>query len=315
MNSAFGPCVTFSESHMKCAPVCFTRTERLGSPSNPCCAARCSAMAAAWRRAAAANESFQRNGAFPWLRRASFTAANNSFSARASSGRASARFASVRLVRDWPYAPPQATIPAIAMTASRVLIRIRSLSQGAQNKTIRTRICGPSKITYVGESLSPKRILSIVRSLPVLGTPYPGLAFCNTNTRTCAELRGRQGKAVGGTPSVGRIMKQWYEKRRYFVFGRSLTGITNFNPDHTSVTAQTLMSTSPASSPLWRTKFSSRSEATPELFFGQEIQSMPAGARARAAGTRSSSRSGARFSEKKDKIKRARGQGSRGCTF
>jgi hypothetical protein len=59
---------------------------------------------------------------------------------------------------------------------------------------------------------------------------------------------------------------------------RSFTRRTNFSPDHTSVTAHTLTSTNPASRPIPRTRFSSRSEATPELFFGQLTQNMPAGA-------------------------------------
>jgi len=87
-------------------------------------------------------------------------------------------------------------------------------------------------------------------------------------------------KAAGG-PALAGI--------RYF-FGRFLTGITNFNPDQTSVTAQTLMSTNPTPSPVSRTRFSLRSVTTPELFFGQAIQSIPAGARARAAAGMSSSK-------------------------
>jgi len=58
---------------------------------------------------------------------------------------------------------------------------------------------------------------------------------------------------------------------------RSLTRRTNFNPDQISVTAQTFTSTKPAASPISRTRFSSRSDATPELFFGQLTHSIPAG--------------------------------------
>src|SRR6266481_7810736 len=72
-------------------------------------------------------------------------------------------------------------------------------------------------------------------------------------------------------------------------FGRFLTGITNFSPDQTSVTAQTFTSTRPTSSPLWRTTSPVRSVATPEAFFGHEIHSMPAGASAFEAGKSSSS--------------------------
>src|SRR5215813_3379403 len=61
-------------------------------------------------------------------------------------------------------------------------------------------------------------------------------------------------------------------------FQRSLRRRTNFNPDQTSVTAQTFTSTSPAARPVSRTMFSVRSVGTPELFLGQLIQSMPAGA-------------------------------------
>jgi hypothetical protein len=60
---------------------------------------------------------------------------------------------------------------------------------------------------------------------------------------------------------------------------RSFTRLTNFNPDHTSVTAHTFTSTSPASSPISRTIFPSKSVAIPELFFGQLTHNMPAGAR------------------------------------
>jgi hypothetical protein len=58
---------------------------------------------------------------------------------------------------------------------------------------------------------------------------------------------------------------------------RSLTRITNLSPDQTSFTAQTFTSTSPAAKPISRTLFSSTSVATPEVFLGQETQSMPAG--------------------------------------
>src|SRR4051812_47964927 len=57
---------------------------------------------------------------------------------------------------------------------------------------------------------------------------------------------------------------------------------TNFNPDHTSSIAQTLTSTRPSSNPWSRMTFSLRSLSTPELFFGQEIQSPPSSASARA---------------------------------
>jgi hypothetical protein len=59
---------------------------------------------------------------------------------------------------------------------------------------------------------------------------------------------------------------------------RSFSRITNFNPDHTPLTAHTFTSTSPAVRPIARITFSSRSLATPELFFGQLIHNMPAGA-------------------------------------
>ena len=63
-----------------------------------------------------------------------------------------------------------------------------------------------------------------------------------------------------------------------FCAGRFLRRTTNFNPDQTSLTAQTFTSTRPVASPMLRIIFSSKSDSTPELFFGQEIQSIPAGA-------------------------------------
>src|SRR5450631_4793819 len=62
------------------------------------------------------------------------------------------------------------------------------------------------------------------------------------------------------------------------IFQRSLRRRTNFNPDQTSVTAQTFTSTRPAAKPISRTIFSFRSVATPELFLGQLTQKIPAGA-------------------------------------
>src|SRR5438132_4082265 len=59
--------------------------------------------------------------------------------------------------------------------------------------------------------------------------------------------------------------------------GRSFTGITNLSPDHTSLIAHTLTSTSPAARPRARTLFSSRSLTTPELFLGHATHNMPAG--------------------------------------
>src|SRR6266853_2796158 len=64
--------------------------------------------------------------------------------------------------------------------------------------------------------------------------------------------------------------------------GRSFTRITNFKPDHTSFTAHTFTSTSPANKPILRTSFSFRSVGTPEVFLGQLTQSIPAGANRRA---------------------------------
>src|ERR1700722_11882883 len=59
---------------------------------------------------------------------------------------------------------------------------------------------------------------------------------------------------------------------------RSFTRRTNFNPEQTSVTAQTFTSTRPAANPISRTACSSTSVGTPELFLGQLTQSIPAGA-------------------------------------
>jgi hypothetical protein len=78
-------------------------------------------------------------------------------------------------------------------------------------------------------------------------------------------------------------MKQQRPVPHLPLFARSFTGITNFNPDQISVIAHIFMSTNPASRPQPRTRFSVRSVATPELFFGQAIQSIPAGAKQFAA--------------------------------
>jgi hypothetical protein len=56
---------------------------------------------------------------------------------------------------------------------------------------------------------------------------------------------------------------------------RSRSRRTNLSADQVASTAQTFTSTSPSSNPTVRTMFSVRSLATPEVFFGQEIQSMP----------------------------------------
>jgi hypothetical protein len=83
--------------------------------------------------------------------------------------------------------------------------------------------------------------------------------------------------------------------------GRFFTGITNFNPDQTSVMAQTFTSTRPTASPLSRIIFSVRSVTTPELFFGQEIHNIPAGARDFAARGRSDSSSALELAKRKMK--------------
>jgi hypothetical protein len=53
--------------------------------------------------------------------------------------------------------------------------------------------------------------------------------------------------------------------------------MTSFNPDHTSVTAQTFTSTRPMASASARTTSSVMSVATLAVRLGQEIQIMPAG--------------------------------------
>src|SRR5215471_16795276 len=75
------------------------------------------------------------------------------------------------------------------------------------------------------------------------------------------------------------------EKRRHChnfanCYFRSLTRITSFKPDQTSLIAQTLTSTTPAASAMSRITFSVRSVGTPDVFFGQLTQIIPAGARA-----------------------------------
>src|SRR5262252_284726 len=59
---------------------------------------------------------------------------------------------------------------------------------------------------------------------------------------------------------------------------RCALGITNFSPDQTSSTAQTLMSTRPSGSAVSRTTTSLRSVATPLAFLGHDTQIMPSGA-------------------------------------
>jgi glutamate/tyrosine decarboxylase-like PLP-dependent enzyme len=69
--------------------------------------------------------------------------------------------------------------------------------------------------------------------------------------------------------------------------------MTNRSPENTSLIAQILLSTSPASSPIRRTTPSSRSVATPDAFLGQAIHKLPAGASLAAAGAKRRSRSAA----------------------
>jgi hypothetical protein len=54
-------------------------------------------------------------------------------------------------------------------------------------------------------------------------------------------------------------------------------GITNFNPDQVSSIAQTLISTRPSGSAVFRTTTSVKSVATPEAFFGHDTQIVPSG--------------------------------------
>src|SRR5437879_3155414 len=54
-------------------------------------------------------------------------------------------------------------------------------------------------------------------------------------------------------------------------------GITNFNPDQMSSTAQTLISTRPSGNAVARRTFSVRSVATPDAFFGHDTQIIPSG--------------------------------------
>ena len=64
---------------------------------------------------------------------------------------------------------------------------------------------------------------------------------------------------------------------RRLVFHRSSLRMTSFNPDQTSSTAQTLMSTNPSGKATSRMTSSMMSVLTPELFFGQETQTVPLG--------------------------------------
>jgi len=56
---------------------------------------------------------------------------------------------------------------------------------------------------------------------------------------------------------------------------RSETRITSFNPDHTSLTAQTLISTKPSGRAISRIVSSVISVGTFELFFGHETHTKP----------------------------------------
>src|ERR1700721_251798 len=58
---------------------------------------------------------------------------------------------------------------------------------------------------------------------------------------------------------------------------RSFKRRMNFNPDQMSVIAHTFTSTRPTARPVSRTIFSVTLVATPELFFGQLTQNIPAG--------------------------------------
>jgi PD-(D/E)XK endonuclease len=97
-----------------------------------------------------------------------------------------------------------------------------------------------------------------------------------------ASRNPRPGEAWTGCPLTGRQRRSF--RRR-----------TNFKPDQTSVTAQTLTSTRPAASPMSRTIFSVRSDDTPEVFFGHETQRVPAGVKRRARPLNSSFNSACDF--------------------
>ena len=60
--------------------------------------------------------------------------------------------------------------------------------------------------------------------------------------------------------------------------------MTNRSACHVSSIAQLLLSTSPASRPVRCTESKVRSVSTPDAFFGQAIQSPPAGASRLASG-------------------------------
>src|SRR6476619_6879768 len=81
---------------------------------------------------------------------------------------------------------------------------------------------------------------------------------------------------TGFSQQLWKSLQMRVGKEDYF-FGRSFSRKTNLSPDQTSSTAQTLTSTIPFAIPISRTTFSVKSVATPDAFFGHEIQSMPAG--------------------------------------
>src|SRR5215472_281 len=100
-----------------------------------------------------------------------------------------------------------------------------------------------------------------------------------------ANHRKRSDKAVVRKFCVCQACRQ--EKSRHFVIreyhflrlGRSLSRWTKRSPDQVSSTAQTLLSTKPASRPISRIRSSVRSVSTPEAFLGHAIHNPPAGER------------------------------------
>src|ERR1041384_7542381 len=77
-------------------------------------------------------------------------------------------------------------------------------------------------------------------------------------------------RICGSLKSTKRV--EFYRRKRSF--GRSFKRNTNFNPDQISSTAQTFTSTIPLAMPIARITSSVRSVATPEDFFGHEIQNI-----------------------------------------
>jgi len=103
---------------------------------------------------------------------------------------------------------------------------------------------------------------------PLRGAHAPSRAHCGASPQCSRPGKVRDGE--GATASTRGACAPQIHARRSF-------RITNFNPDQTSSTAHTLISTSPIGSATSRIVSSVMSVLTPEDFFGQETQIIPSG--------------------------------------